>query len=460
MSLSVNNLVGNLFPKTNYVSKQVPTDEILHYLIALKQSTGAITSWIEKKNLTSLLTRSVNQLSALDLCAILGRADVAEVLLKKKVSPSTPDSMGRTPLHYASLVHGESSDIFQCLKTALKSHQTADSILRGKDSDYLNLDMVLDRTLPAPTDLVFQYRKNGEIVKGTAQDFKQMTGRDYTKRILVTKEALLNDWLSPIEQYNEDLQEQLSKAYKKFKTEPSKVFLDQDPQIHQLGGYASQDIKTGEILAVFLGEQVGFALRGTTNQYHIGRTDCEKVQNEASIFNHGFPNAQPYGLFNTDGLTEFGVLVANEPIPKGAKICYNYGKKHDIVRSNFRSELRTDEFLKYIATHPNQHFQALQQEAKERQTTLAQIMSAEGKGQKLIYLFQDPYAYRQLLLTHKHDKKYLTNLLSLLRNEQFQSLVGLNMLTTLPVNVLCKKMIETSQLDELTFDQLLQISQL
>ena len=460
MQLNVINLISDLFPKENYKEKKVPSDEILHYLIALRQPAETITAWIQKKDLKSLAHRSINQLSALDLCAIFGREDIAKELLKKKVSPSAPDRIGRTPLHYASLIHGESAPIFACLKSALKSHEVVSEILRGNDKDFLNLDKVLAQTLPAPTDPVFYYRKEDQIVQGSAKEFKEMTGAAYTDRILVTKEGLLKEWFSSPLEHSEEIQEYLRVAYRQFKKEAGKVYLDKNPQINQLGVYARRDIKIGEIILVYTGEQVGAALPDSTNPYHMHSTDALNVRNEAAMVNHGFPNAMAFGLHGNDGMQTTALLIACEPIKQGDQICYNYGHRHTIVRSNQRIELRSVQFFQYFATHPITHFQDRLREVDQKSITLSQHILPEGKWQKLKYLVEDPHAFAALLEAHRGDKAYLTKLVKLLEDTQFQTAVNLNPVTAKCFTLLCDDMIETGKINEFTFEQLLQISQL
>ncbi len=463
-SIDFDSALKTLFPKKKY-NKSTNPNVVLHYFL-LHSSLSAIKGWVEKlvtpEKKAYLTHRSINQLSPLDICAILGKIEEAKLLAEKGATCEKPDSMGRTPLHYASLVHGESSEIFaKFAKAVLKTNQKIDLFLRGSDPQYLNLNRLLDRTLPKPTDIVFDYRDaQGKITQGTAEEFSKMTGAQFSDRVLTTPSVVLMNWLerSGKPEVNDPYQllTKLQLAFNLHKNRPVKVFIGKDeecPVGYDL--YAGENIDIGTIIVVYSGEEKDSSTKTVVNDYQLSLVDASQLRNLAAIANHGFPNAAVYSLYDFDGFSEFHLMVAIEPIKNGDKIVWNFGVNNNVIKDKDRVEIRKKELQDYLQKNTLESM-IKEYDSKLEQKNYKACIEREAIRDRLSYLFQDPHAFRVMLTMINNEVKQSLYLMMRLNDPSFLASIGINdMVYVRKLKDLCKEMYRQKKISDEAFQKVL-----
>lgn len=463
-SIDFSSALKTLFPKEEY-TKSTKQNVVLHYFL-VHSPLSALKGWVakldtpEKKNYLS--HRSTNQLSPLDICAILGKIEEANLLAEKGANCEKPDSMGRTPLHYASLVHGESSELFaKFAKAVLKTDQKVDLFLRGSDAQYLNLDRLLDRTLPKPTDIVFDYRDaQGKIAQGTAEEFFKMTGAQFSDRVLTTPRVVLMNWLerSAKPEVNDPykLLEKLRLAFNLHKNNLVKVFIGKDeecPVGYDI--YAGENIDIGTIIRVYSGEEKDAFTKTVINDYQLSLVDASKLRNLAAIANHGFPNAAVYSLYDFDGFSEFHLMVAIEPIKNGDKIVWNFGVNNNVIKDKDRVEIRKKELQAYLQKNTVESM-IKEYDSKLKETNYKACIEREAIRDRLSYLFQDPHAFRFMLTIINNDVGQSLYLMMRLNDPSFLTSIGINeMVYVQKLKELCKEMYHQKKISDEAFQKVL-----
>ena len=432
-------LVSNLFPKAEereYLDRF--PEKVLPCLVAQDKPISEMAPYVQLGPKYTR-ARSLNQLSALDVCAIMGNEAAAELILSKGIIPLfDPDKMGRTPIHYAYLmkdVHPKIWTLFRsrvvvcCFGDEQKTEAKLQAILRGEDPRFLNVIKLIQPVFPDDSKIVFSYRNSSSgIREGTAQEFKEMTGARYYDGVYAKPLTLVADW---VESRAPDinyliLEAPLLAGFTRYKEKPPRLYL----QPCEGAGYEvrTQDpISEGEVLCVYAGEQGCSSTLSADDRYIMVRTTGRSVRNIASMVNHSFPNALFLPIYDKFGVSQAEVLVASD-IEAGGVICYDYGTDYGVEGFIEFRQGALEAFIKKIG-NPDQYAASMKSVATlldEINAVYKKLFRYAIEEKRLGYVFRYDHAFSTLLNLHRGDSRYLNRLANHLETDvAFQEYLGL-----------------------------------
>ncbi len=352
-------LLNALFPKTLYneakSGNREAKDQIrgltLHFLIAQNQSLkniGAILKMDpQAKNRRS---EKFYQLSPAHIATIAGRLDVLNLLRENGAQFTEPDHLGWTPLHHAAARNDRIA-----LEQLIQWVGGESAALRLKslhEGTYRDLQEILSRDLPPPTEVVCKYREeDGSVRDCTAEEYKRLTGKEYTTGILASANNLYDFWRSrdPRNYYPVD-------------KEPVKIMTDAygfgklPESSYGFNLIALADISAGTFLSEpFLGR-----LKSPGNMYAYGCEtlskglysttfiDANLEQNVLSLANQSFPNMIAIDSLNNGMPTFYFQLIAD--VKAGQPLFWHYSLTYELEFNHPMVELNKPDLFRFVHT--------------------------------------------------------------------------------------------------------------
>lgn len=349
-------LKSEMFPRSSFSKNHRET--ALHFYLA-HQNRGSIDTWlgvVKAKHRTFVNEAEPRyKLTPLAVAAMARDSHSAKKLLEMGADPKLGASHGWTPLHIAEL-QGDQEMI-----TVLKAHDTALATIQ--DEQGLTPSELRARTEVQPAaddDQVFFYRNEaGEVVAGSAAKFRELTGAQFTSRVLVSPNALVGEWLDQAtrsESVEQDLLGELDDALrpnilKGFEEAP--LYLQKNDLGY--GVFAREAIAAGTPLMLY-GGKIREARGGVgvaENAYTHGEINGTDVRNLGPLVNDSFPNALFVRISHYDGLKDSTFLIATRDIEPDEEITVDYGGGHEVKRNH--TELNPERLEAYFKTHSLQN---------------------------------------------------------------------------------------------------------
>lgn len=157
-------------------------------------------------------------------------------------------------------------------------------------------------------------------------------------------------------------------------------------------------IERGQIIEEYLGEYV--PNQTTNSSYRFGPIDAKHYRNTMAMIEDGFPNVQPFYLF--DGNAPVKILfISTERIEPSSTLLINYGLSHS-VKTGKHFEYGFAKMCAFFQEHPLSFcFKRLWFLNSQKRSTLSwdEHLELENLAAKLQYLYQTPSAILLLLLS-------------------------------------------------------------
>jgi hypothetical protein len=384
-----------LFPRDQY-GKQ---GNGLQFLIALKQPLRNIQDYLDKHpELLNGYKQKFFNLSPLAVCAMAGRYDVAELLISRGADPKVVDIHGFSPLHHATVRQD-----LKMKELILKTNQAGLKTLRNcLGQTYEEIERLFGRPLPKDDEHVFYFKNaTGQIVQGTALQFKEMTGKQFVLTSIFTTESLYFQWLKnefrtlpPISEA-----QNLSMRYEVYLANPPRIYLDKKgPQ--NWGVFAGEIIKADQVFCTYRGHQTQDDFH---TEYQFRDMDGRQFCNEGPLINDGFPNCGLSRIFYRGEW--ISVAWAFDDIRPGEELLLHYGDGH-VVKARRHFELNPPSLERFCKEH-----------------SLSQLCKQRIRGQldqpheiRMNYLLCTPSSLADLVLRNIISIKDATQCISVLKS--------------------------------------------
>lgn len=252
----------------------------------------------------------------------------------------------------------------------------------------------------------FYIIQDGKATPGTKKLFHSLTKATWTDKLILPH--------SPIEpsdyktKLDEDLAPLLHPLYKKFLKNKPRLLLH--PSYG--GGFSIQSlevIEVGSVVGEYLGEYKPNVK--APSQYRFGPIDAKEYRNTTAMIEDGFPNVQPFYLFETDDAPLKILFISLEKIEKNTDLLINYGLSHS-VKIGHHVEYGFSKMCSFFKEHPLSNcFKRLQFLTNQNRSnlTLNENLELENLAAKLQYLYQTPSAMLLLLLSGEVTAQELFN---------------------------------------------------
>jgi hypothetical protein len=320
------------FPLREASIDQATPELRLHYLV-IYQKVQAEADWLVKFSAFVAYKEPNSLLTPLHLCAMLGDHTTCKALLTNpKVSVAEQDVRRWTSLHHAALLE-DNEKMISLLLEADKAKSCGAALLKNQnEGTYLDLRLMAYPVNTLPNVDVFSYRNaQGEIVRGNAAKFQEMTGARFTQQMCANPSFFRDEWARPteVEKSEKEYTQSLASEYQKYRQNPTALYID-DTKAGK-GVFALEDIQVNTIVVVYLGE----ASRSNASLYALELCDGAKVRNLGPMVNDGFPNCVDIPMGNVAGFPLIRILRTTQPVSRGEQLLWNYGIKHPVKKEQY-----------------------------------------------------------------------------------------------------------------------------
>jgi len=385
------------------VKVMVNRNVVLHTLITHRVK-AAIAAWIIQHTRDGTLPKLINykamlyRLTPLHVCAMLGDADTACLLIQNGADPTLRDYAGNTACHLAAM-NADKEFRKRVSVAAQKEYPDLLSLLNYK---LVSPNLVEDSLfIPdfLPGTVICHAKKGNEPLKPlTKEDFKAITGKSYSHYQLATSEMICKRWcgidIEMISFFVKRLRPHYVDIWSQYSKNAPKLYLD-----HIGGSYC--ELRTAEPIPKG---------RGVTNVGgELGSSDPKNSDygNEGCYALQDFPNCLEI-FFPINGLDQ-PFLIANEDIPEGALVTTGRNVHHACkwTKGQIREKKRLLDFIKNLD---------FDKTIKKSNALYATILLKEAQWpspedylemqftrNKLCHIFSTPFVLATLLL-ERHEK--------------------------------------------------------
>jgi len=404
------------FPIAAYKAKKVANGLCLHYLIVLNQPEAAIQKWIEnrkskKPEHLDYQDPAYYKLTPLAVCALTGNAAIAHALIDAGAKLSRVDFKGWTPLHHAVVLR---CDLLKELFLSVLGADAAANLKSFHGGSYRDLEALLSAEPADGATEVCWIREAQAVTKCTASRFKEITGADFCKTIVMSPEQLMGWWKSRDDiylpgslaytiqrDYLKKVQPSLLLEYEKVQAAPIQLTLYQGLK----GGYSvetQQPIEPFQGIVVYGGRLIcdqaeALEERGIeATDYIQNEIDGTRVRNLGPMINDSFPNCMVVTV-RANGY-EYQLIVANRKIAAGETLYLDYSSGHNVKTRYLHHELNLEGLLAFLKNDGEELTRWVSKPWSEDELiSLIVDLEQQAKLSSLRYLINTPSTLLQLI---------------------------------------------------------------